>query len=86
MVLFLFLAAKNVWGVSADGKSDDQIADEGLAALEAWMREIGVAMNITELGANEAMIPQLVKATFRLTGGYKQLTTEEVAEIFRQSL
>ena len=78
--------AKNVWGVSADGKSDDQIADEGLAALEAWMREIGVAMNITELGANEAMIPQLVKATFRLTGGYKQLTTEEVAEIFRQSL
>ena len=78
--------AKNVWGVAADGKSDDQIADEGLAALEAWMREIGVAMNITELGANEAMIPDLVKATFRLNGGYKQLTEEEVAEIFRQSL
>ena len=78
--------AKNVWGVSSDGKSDDQIADEGLAALEAWMREIGVAMNITELGATEAMIPELVKATFRLDGGYKQLTTDEVAEIFRQSL
>ena len=78
--------AKNVWGVSADGKSDGQIADEGLAALEAWMREIGVSMNITELGATEAMIPELVKATFRLDGGYKQLTEEEVAEIFRQSL
>ena len=52
----------------------------------AWMREIGVSMNITELGATEAMIPELVKATFRLNGGYKQLTTEEVAEIFRQSL
>ncbi|MBR3957346.1 MAG: iron-containing alcohol dehydrogenase, partial [Kiritimatiellae bacterium] len=78
--------AKNVWGVAADGKSDDQIADEGLAALEAWMREIGVSMNITELGATEAMIPDLVKATFRLKGGYKQLTEEEVAEIFRQSL
>lgn len=77
---------KNVWGVAADGKSDDQIADEGLAALEAWMREIGVSMNITELGATEAMIPDLVKATFRLKGGYKQLTEEEVAEIFRQSL
>ena len=78
--------AKNVWGVSAEGKSETQIADEGLAALEAWMREIGVAMNITELGASEAMIPELVKATFRLNGGYKQLTEEEVAEIFRQSL
>ncbi len=78
--------AKNVWGVSAEGKSETQIADEGLAALEAWMREIGVAMNITELGATEAMIPELVKATFRLGGGYKQLTEEEVAEVFRQSL
>jgi alcohol dehydrogenase YqhD (iron-dependent ADH family) len=78
--------AKNVWGVAAEGKSDEQVADEGLAALEAWMREIGVSMNITELGATEAMIPQLVEATFRLDGGYKQLTREEVAEIFRQSL
>ena len=60
--------------------------DEGLAALEAWMREIGVAMNITELGATKAMIPDLVKATFRLDGGYKQLTEEEVGEIFRLSL
>lgn len=78
--------ATNVWGVAAAGKSEIQVADEGLAALEAWMREIGVAMNITELGATEAMIPDLVKATFRLNGGYKQLTEEEVAEIFRQSL
>ena len=78
--------ARNVWGVSAVGKGDEQVADEGLAALEAWMREIGVSMNITELGATEAMIPQLVEATFRLDGGYKQLTREEVAEIFRQSL
>ena len=59
---------------------------QSLAALEAWMREIGVSMNITELGATEAMIPELVKATFRLDGGYKQLTEEEVADIFRQSL
>ena len=66
--------ATNVWGVAAAGKSETQVADEGLAALEAWMREIGVAMNITELGASEAMIPDLVKATFRLNGGYKQLT------------
>ena len=78
--------ATNVWGVAAEGKSEIQVADEGLVALEAWMREIGVAMNITELGATEAMIPELVQATFRLDGGYKQLTTEEVAEIFRQSL
>lgn len=54
------------------------LKDEGLTALEVWMREISVAMNITELGAVEAMIPDFVKATFRLNGGYKQLTEEEV--------
>ena len=78
--------AVNVWGVAADGKSDEQLADEGLAALEAWMREIGVAMNITELGATEEMIPKIADATFLLDGGYKQLTRDEVISILRESL
>ena len=78
--------AVNVWGVAADGKSDGQLADEGLAALEAWMREIGVAMNITELGATEEMIPKIADATFLLDGGYKQLTRDEVISILRESL
>jgi len=78
--------AVNVWGVAADGKSDDQLADEGLAALEAWMREIGVAMKITELGATEDMIPKIADATFLLDGGYKQLTRDEVISILRESL
>ena len=78
--------AVNVWGVAADGKSDGQLADEGLAALEAWMREIGVAMNITELGATEEMIPKIAEATFLLDGGYKQLTRDEVISILRESL
>ena len=78
--------AVNVWGIAADGKSDEQLADEGLAALEAWMREIGVAMNITELGATEEMIPKIADATFLLDGGYKQLTRDEVISILRESL
>jgi alcohol dehydrogenase YqhD (iron-dependent ADH family) len=78
--------ATNVWGISPDGKSDTQLASEGLAAFEAWMREIGVAMNITELGATEAMLPAIADATFLLGGGYKQLTREEALEILRESL
>ena len=78
--------AVNVWGISADGKSDRQLADEGLAAFEAWMREIGVSMNISELGATEEMLPKIADATFLLDGGYKQLTREDVLEILRQSL
>ncbi|MBQ9338175.1 MAG: iron-containing alcohol dehydrogenase [Lentisphaeria bacterium] len=78
--------AVNVWGIAPDGKSDRQLAEEGLAAFEAWMREIGVSMNITELGATEEMFPKIADATFLLDGGYKQLTREDVLEILRQSL
>lgn len=78
--------AANVWGISPEGKSDEQLAKEGLAALEAWMREIGVTMKISELGATEEMLPAIADATFLLDGGYKKLTREEVLEILRQSL
>lgn len=78
--------AANVWGISPEGKSDEQLANEGLAALEAWMREIGVTMKISELGATEGMLPAIADATFLLDGGYKKLTREEVLEILRQSL
>ena len=78
--------AANVWRISPEGKSDEQLANEGLAALEAWMREIGVTMKISELGATEEMLPAIADATFLLDGGYKKLTREEVLEILRQSL
>ncbi len=75
-----------VWGISPEGKSEDDLAEAALAALEGWMREIGVAMNISELGATEAMIDSIAKATFILDGGYKKLTHEEVVAILRESL
>lgn len=46
----------NVWGISATGKSDEEIAREGLAAMEGWMRQIGVVMNLTELGVTGDMM------------------------------
>lgn len=78
--------AKVVWGVDPTGKTDEQVATEGLDALEAWMREIGLVMNITELGATEDMLEALADSTFVLEGGYHPLSREEIIEIFRQSL
>ncbi len=78
--------AANVWGVNPEGKSDLQLAEEGLKALEAWMREIGVVMNLKELGVTEDMYEGIAKATFILEGGYKKLTHEEVIEILKESM
>lgn len=77
--------AMNVWNVSPEGKTDEEIAKEGLSAMESWMKELGLVMNITDLGAKEDMIPDLVKGTLILDGGYKKLTAKEIEEIFRES-
>ena len=78
--------AQNVWGIDAAGKTDEQLAAAGLDAMEAWMREIGCVMNITELGCDESMLEQLADATFVMEGGYRKLTREEIVAIFRESL
>lgn len=73
--------AKNVWNVDASGKTDEEVALEGLAAMEGWMKELGLIMNITELGATKEMLPDLVKGTLILPGGYKVLDKNEIEKI-----
>ena len=78
--------AVNVWGVDPAGRTDVQIAEEGLRAMEKWMKELGLVMNLRELGVTEDMINGLVKSTLVMKGGYKVLTEDEIRSIFKESL
>ena len=78
--------AKNVWDVNPEGKTDKEIALAGLDAMESWMRELGLAMSLTELGATEDMLDDLVNGALILEGGYKPLTKEDIREIYKQSM
>ena len=78
--------AENVWDVDPSGKSDEEIALEGLAKMEAWMKELGLVMNLTELGANEELVEGIADATIILEGGYKVLGRDEVVKILKESL
>lgn len=78
--------AVNVWGINPEGKTEEQVAAEGLSAMEGWMKELGLVMNLTELGVTEDMIEGLANATIILPGGYKVLTQEEIVEIFKESM
>ena len=78
--------AENVWGVDPAGKSDEEVANEGLAAMENWMKELGLVMNITDLGVKPDMLEGLADATLIMDGGYKVLSREEVIDIFKNSL
>lgn len=78
--------AVNVWDVDPVGKTDEQVAREGLSAMEIWMKELGLAMNITQLGAKEDMLEGLADATLVMNGGYKVLSRDEIVQILKESM
>ena len=78
--------AVNVWGVSTEGKSDTEIASEGLDCMEQWMRSLGVTMHSRELGATEQNLGRIADCVITMPGGYKVLTREEIEQILRESL
>lgn len=77
--------AVHVWAVDPAGKTDPQIAAEGLDRMEAWMKEMGLVMNIRELGVTEDMLEGIVKGTIGMEGGYKTLSPEDILQILKES-
>lgn len=78
--------ATNVWDVDSTGKTDEAVAAEGLNRMEAWMKEIGLVMNIQELGVTEDMLEDIANGSFIMEGGYKTLTHGEIVEILKNSM
>ncbi len=78
--------AQAVWGIAPEGKTERELALASLDALEGWMKEIGVATEITSLGVTEDMLDGIAQATIILNGGYKVLDHDEVIEILKESM
>lgn len=78
--------AVHVWDVDPSGKTDDQIAAEGLNCMETWMKELGLVMNIRDLDVTEDMLEGLADGTIVMDGGYKVLTREEIVDVFKASM
>lgn len=78
--------AVNVWEVNREGKTDEQIAMEGLSQMESWMKELGLVMNLHELGVTEDMLEGIADGTLIMDGGYKILSRDEVLDILKASM
>lgn len=78
--------AQAVWEVDSSGKTDEETAQAGLAAMEAWMREMGLAMSVSELGVTEGMLAGIADATLAMDGGYHAPDRDEIVAILRESL
>ncbi len=73
--------ATQVWGVSPEGKTQDQIALEGIDALERFTKECGIVTSLEALGATREMLPEIAQSTTIIGKGYKKLTTKDVLDI-----
>ena len=78
--------AESVWGIDISGMSQKQAAQVGLAAMESWMKELGVVTRLRELGTTDDMLEGIADGTFLLDGGYKVLTREEVIQVLKEAM
>ena len=75
-----------VWGVDSKGKTEEMVAAEGLDRMEAWMKELGLVMHLSELGVTPEMLDGITESTLVMNGGYKVLDKAEIKVILRASL
>lgn len=54
--------------------------------MENWMRELGLVMNLSQLGATEDMLEGIANGTIIMPGGYKVLEHDEIIKILKESL
>ncbi len=74
--------AKNIWHVPTQGRSDEQVALEGIACLSSFIAELGIPQTLREVGATEEMLP-LIAESCNKCGGYHVPDTAEVLEILK---
>ena len=79
--------AVEIWGISPEGKTDEEIACAGIDALKDFIREMGLPATLEELGVDESTdLKAIADSCVIVSGGYRRLTHGEIFEIFRECL
>ena len=80
--------AKNVWGIEGSGKTDIEVALEGIDALANFIKECGLPTKLSELKVKVPITDQILKdSAFSTTiqpNSYKKMTHEEIYEILKE--
>ncbi len=74
--------AANVWNVDTESMSKEKAAEQGIAKLAEFIRELKLPMTLRELGVTEDMLPLIAKSTIP-GGGYKQMNAEDILEVLK---
>ncbi|MGN1137400.1 MAG: iron-containing alcohol dehydrogenase [Oscillospiraceae bacterium] len=76
--------AVNVWGISSEGKSEIQLAEEGVEALAAFIKEVGLPTTLREIGVIESTdLKAIADSCVCVPTAYKVLNAREILDIFK---
>lgn len=54
--------------------------------METYMKELGLVMNLKDLGVAEDMLEGIADGVLPMNGGYKVLTRDEVIHVLRETM
>ncbi|MEN1987814.1 MULTISPECIES: iron-containing alcohol dehydrogenase [Paenibacillus] len=80
--------AVNVFGVNPEGKSDKQVAEEGIEALRQFWTSIGAPSRLADYDIDDSKIDVMADKAmlFGPFGNFKKLQREDVVSIYKASL
>lgn len=76
--------AVNVWGISPDGKSERQLAEEFINALANFIREVGLPTKFSDMGISNADFKAIADSTVITGGCCKKFTKAELLEVLNE--
>lgn len=78
--------AVNVWGISENGKTDEEIALAGIDALYDFIKKIGLPTTLRELGLHDKnILPEIAASCNASPGSYGNMNKEKILEILNES-
>ena len=76
--------ATSVFGVDAKDKTEEEVALEGIEALESYIKEIGMPTRFSEMGITDEEVLRKAADTCILTGGCaRELPRDELYELLK---
>ncbi|WP_088041140.1 iron-containing alcohol dehydrogenase [Bacillus sp. EAC] len=82
------MLATNVFGISEEGKTNVEVAQEGIDALRNFWNSIGAPSRLADYQIDDSRLDELVEKSFvkSVVGGYKILDKESARDILIRSL
>lgn len=77
--------AENVWNISSEGKTSEEIALSGIDRLEEFIKKIGLPTSLRELGINDkSILPAVAKSCNVSLGSYGDMSKEKILDILNE--